>query len=56
MERDDLKRDFEELIIKKIVNWSQKTKVKWAKEGDCNTSLFHRVASCRRNKNYIGSL
>ncbi|TYK20650.1 N-lysine methyltransferase SMYD2 isoform X3 [Cucumis melo var. makuwa] len=31
-------------------------KVKWAKEGDCNTSFFHRVASSRKNENHIGSL
>lgn len=34
----------------------QKTKVKWAKEGDCNSGFFHRIASGRRNKNFIGPL
>ncbi|RVW81741.1 LINE-1 retrotransposable element ORF2 protein [Vitis vinifera] len=31
----------------------QKAKIKWVKEGDCNSKLFHKVANGRRNKNFI---
>ncbi|TYK04731.1 UHRF1-binding protein 1-like protein [Cucumis melo var. makuwa] len=56
VEREDLKRVFVELIRKENVSWNRKAKIKWVKEGDCNTSFFHRVASCRKSKNHIGSL
>lgn len=56
VERDDLKRDFQELIRKENVSWSQKAKVKWAKEGNCNISFFNRVVSSRKENNHIGYL
>ncbi|RVX06781.1 hypothetical protein CK203_014972 [Vitis vinifera] len=31
----------------------QKAKVKWVKDGDCNSKLFHKVANGRRNRNFI---
>ncbi|RVW93493.1 Transposon TX1 uncharacterized 149 kDa protein [Vitis vinifera] len=30
-----------------------KAKIKWVKERDCNSKLFHKVANGRRNKNFI---
>lgn len=30
--------------------WKQRVKVKWLKEGDKNTSLFHVSAHLKRNK------
>ncbi|KAL9690786.1 hypothetical protein QQ045_011196 [Rhodiola kirilowii] len=36
--------------------WRQKSRVKWLKEGDQNTSYFHRMATWRTKKNNIESL
>lgn len=55
-ERDTLRGEYAEVIRKENMNWSQNMKVSWAKEGDCNSAFFHRVASGRRNKNCIGPL
>lgn len=44
------------LIRKERVSWNQKCKIKWAKEGDCNTRFFHREANGRKNKNHIDLL
>ncbi|RVW80650.1 hypothetical protein CK203_044356 [Vitis vinifera] len=38
------------------VQWRQKSRVKWIKEGDCNSKFFHRVATGRRSRKFIKSL
>ena len=43
----------EEIILRKEIHWRQKAKVKWVKDGDCNSKLFHKMANERRNKNFI---
>ncbi|RVW35470.1 Transposon TX1 uncharacterized 149 kDa protein [Vitis vinifera] len=35
------------------IHWRQKAKVKWVKDGDCNSKLFHKVANGRQNRNFI---
>ena len=48
-ERVILKLDLAEMIRKENVSWNQKSKIKWAKEGDCNIGFFHKVENGRRN-------
>ena len=47
------KRELEELILREEIYWRQKARVKWVKEGDCNSKFFHKVANGRRNRKYI---
>ena len=47
------KGELEELILREEIHWSQKAKVKWVKDEDCNSKFFHKVANGRRNKNFI---
>ena len=35
------------------MHWRQKARVRWVKEGGCNSKVFHRVANGRRNKKCI---
>lgn len=37
-------------------SWRQKSRATWLKEGDNNTSFFHRTANSNRRRNYIGEL
>ena len=33
------------------ISWKQKSREVWLKEGDRNTSYFHRMANCHRRSN-----
>ena len=47
------KEELEELILREEIHWRQKVRVKWVKEGDCNSKFFHKVANGRRNRKFI---
>ncbi|RVX14383.1 Transposon TX1 uncharacterized 149 kDa protein [Vitis vinifera] len=47
------KGELNELILRKEIHWRQKVRVKWVKEGDCNSKFFHKVANGRRNRKFI---
>ncbi|RVX11532.1 Transposon TX1 uncharacterized 149 kDa protein [Vitis vinifera] len=55
-QRASRKGDLEELILREEIHWRQKAKVKWVKEGDCNSKFYHKVANGRRNRKYIKEL
>ncbi|KAJ9709801.1 hypothetical protein PVL29_001319 [Vitis rotundifolia] len=48
--------ELEELILREEIHWRQKVRVKWVKEGDCNSKFFHKVANGRRNRKFIKEL
>ncbi|RVW83303.1 Transposon TX1 uncharacterized 149 kDa protein [Vitis vinifera] len=50
------RKELEDLLLKEEVQWRQKSRVKWIKEGDCNSKFFHRVATGRRSRKFIKSL
>lgn len=54
--REIAKQEYANITCLEEIKWKQKTKVQWLKEGDNNTTFFHRIASARRNTNYIHSL
>ena len=36
--------------------WRQKSRCKWLKDGDRNTSYFHKLAVARKNFNYVNEI
>ena len=55
-ERTLRRRELEDLLLKEEVHWRQKSRVKWIKEGDCNSKFFHRMANGRQSRKFIKSL
>jgi exonuclease III len=57
-------RDLRSLLKNKLlgiaaidrVQWRQRSRIKWIKEGDANTKFFHLRANGRRRKNHIPAL
>ena len=41
------------MILREEIHWRQKVRVKWVKEGDCNSIFFHKVANGMRNRKFI---
>ena len=50
-ERRSLRNKLEEVIFKDAVVWKQKMKIRWIKEWDNNSKLFHMLVNNRRNNN-----
>ena len=47
------KKELEELLLREEVHWRQKARVKWVREGDCNSKFFHKVVNGRQNRKFI---
>ena len=47
------KGELKELILREEIHWRQKARVKWIKEGNCNSKFFHKGVNGRRNRKFI---
>lgn len=51
--RRSLKAQFLALDTKEEILWKQKGKSRWLKDGDMNSSYFHRLLSAKKQKNIV---
>ncbi|XP_061999224.1 uncharacterized protein LOC133716539 [Rosa rugosa] len=56
VEKWQLMGTLQQLLSQEESFWKQRSKVQWLKEGDSNTSYFHRKAANRRRKNSLRGL
>lgn len=54
--REGCHKDFQMLALKEEVYWHQRSRIRWLKEGDCNTKFFHKVASYNKSLDAIYGL
>ena len=55
-ERVTLKKELNDIMVKKEILTRQKLRVQWAEEGDANSRLFHRLLNARKSKNVISKV
>ena len=55
-ERVNVKKELNGILVKKEIMVRQKLKIQWAKQGDANSSLFHRLLNARKSKNFISKI
>ena len=48
--RNETREDYKKWVIKEEISWWHKSKEVWLKEGDGNTSFFHKMANAHRRK------
>uniref|UniRef100_A0A2N9IB59 Uncharacterized protein n=1 Tax=Fagus sylvatica TaxID=28930 RepID=A0A2N9IB59_FAGSY len=54
--KENLKAEFEKLLLLEEIKWRQTSRATWLREGDKNTKFFHRVANSNRRFNSIDHL
>ena len=55
-EKVKLKQELNGVLMKKEIMVRQKLKIQWAKHGDANFGLFHRLLNARKSKNFISKM
>jgi len=56
VQKVDMSRELEKTLLFEEMNWRQKSRALWLREGDKNTKFFHRVANSHRKFNQVDSL
>lgn len=54
--RHKLRIELNEILLREETSRRQKMRIQWARDGDANSKLFHRMASGRRRKSLIKEL
>ena len=54
--KQSLRREHFNILLGQELYWKQRSRIQWLKEGDLNTSFFHKIVNYRRRKNTISSL
>lgn len=56
LDHQHFKNDLCKIYLDEEICWRQRSKVRWLKEDDNNTTFLHKVASFRRKYNWISDI
>ena len=56
LEANEAKGDFKKWALMEEISWRQKSREVWLREGDRNTSFFHRMANSHRRRNCLSKI
>ena len=52
----NLTKEYKDIMQQEKEFWALKSRLNWAKFGDCNTAFFHTTTLVRRHRNKIKSI
>ena len=54
--KKEAKGDYKKWTLMEEISWRQKSREVWLREGDRNTSFFHRMANSHRRRNCLSKI
>ena len=49
-------KKYKKLVLLEEIMWRQKSREVWLKEGDRNTSFFHKMVNAHRRRNHVDKI
>ena len=54
--RKEAMKEYKKLVLLEEIMWRQKSREMWLKEGDINTSFFHKMVNAHRRRNHVDKI
>ena len=54
--RKEAREEYKKWVLLEEITWRQKSKEVWLKEGDRNTSFFHKMANAHKRRNNVDKI
>ena len=54
--RKEAMKEYKKLVLLEEIMWRKKSREVWLKEGDRNTSFFHKMVNAHRRRNHVDKI